>query len=44
MKLFLDCVPCMLRQALEASRIVTDDIEIQDKVVEETMKILLNYK
>ena len=44
MKLFLDCVPCMLRQALEASRIVTDDIEIQDKVVEETMKILWNYK
>lgn len=44
MRLFLDCVPCMLRQALEASRIVTDDIEIQDKVVEETMKILLNYK
>lgn len=44
MKLFLDCVPCLLRQALEASRIVTDDIEIQDKVVEETMKMLLNYK
>jgi uncharacterized protein with ATP-grasp and redox domains len=34
----------MLRQALEASRIVTDDIEIQDEVVEETLKILSNYK
>ena len=44
MELLLDCVPCMLRQALEASRIATDDLEIQDKVVEETMKILLNYK
>lgn len=44
MELFLDCVPCMLRQALEASRIVTDDIEKQEKIIEEAIKILLRYK
>lgn len=44
MELFLDCVPCLLKQALEASRMVTDDIQKQENVIEETMKILLKYK
>lgn len=44
MEILIDCVPCMLRQALEAAKIVTDDIEIHNKVVEEAMKILMNYK
>lgn len=44
MEIMIDCVPCMLRQALEAAKIVTDDIEIHNKVVEEAMKILMNYK
>jgi uncharacterized protein with ATP-grasp and redox domains len=44
MEIMIDCVPCMLWQALEAAKIVTDDIEIHNKVVEEAMKILMNYK
>ena len=44
MEVLLDCIPCMLRQALEASRLATDDIQKQDSIMDKTMKILLNYK
>lgn len=44
MKMFLDCVPCTLRQALEAGRMVTDNTEMQEKIVEESIKILSGYK
>jgi damage-control phosphatase, subfamily I len=43
MEITLDCIPCMLKQALEASRMVTDDIEQQDKIIEEVLSVLLNY-
>jgi len=44
MKIQLDCVPCFLRQALEASRWVTDDINIQEKIINDALNILKNYK
>lgn len=44
MELLIDCVPCMLRQALEASRMVTEDIKEQEEIVEEALKVLLEYK
>lgn len=44
MKIFLDCLPCMLKQVLEASRMTTDDIQMQDQIMNEAIKTLQNYK
>lgn len=33
MKAYYDCVPCMIRQALEAVRLVTDDVEVHERVM-----------
>lgn len=47
MKIYLDCMPCFLRQVLEASRIATDDVELQKKILIEGAKIVTqvdNYK
>ena len=44
MKLQLDCLPCFLRQVLEASRMVTKKTEIQEKIIEEAIKILRDFK
>jgi len=44
MEIFIDCLPCMLRQVLEASRMVTDKIEVQEKIMEESIRILSEYK
>lgn len=44
MKLFLDCLPCLLRQVLEVSRRITDNIETQEKILIDSIKIISNYK
>jgi uncharacterized protein with ATP-grasp and redox domains len=44
MKIFLDCLPCILRQVLEASRLVTDKSDLQAIIMEESIKILSDYK
>lgn len=44
MEIFLDCLPCVLKQVLEASRMATDKPEIQAKIMEEALGILANYK
>jgi uncharacterized protein with ATP-grasp and redox domains len=44
MKMQLDCMPCFLRQALEASRIVTDDLRLQTEVLKEALKIIGNFE
>ncbi|MDY0340530.1 MAG: ARMT1-like domain-containing protein [Coriobacteriia bacterium] len=36
----LDCVPCLLRQALEATRMATDDPTIQDSVMRALLLLL----
>ena len=33
MKIYLDCIPCFIRQALEAARHATDDIRIHEQAV-----------
>lgn len=33
MKAYFDCIPCMIRQALEAVRLVTDDSSIHEQVM-----------
>ncbi|HHU12840.1 MAG TPA: DUF89 family protein [Clostridiaceae bacterium] len=44
METFLDCLPCVLGQVLEASRMATDDAEIQAKIMEKAVAILADYK
>ncbi|MFA9465722.1 MAG: DUF89 domain-containing protein [Velocimicrobium sp.] len=44
MELFFDCLPCMLKQALEAARKTTNDVQIHDKIVYETINLMTNYK
>lgn len=44
MEIFLDCLPCVLRQVLEASRMATDEPEIQAKIMEKSVMILADYK
>jgi len=44
MKSNLDCISCFLRQALEASRMATDDEEVQREVLDEVMDILRNLE
>lgn len=40
MKVYLDCIPCFLRQALEASRMATRDEEVQLEVLRKINKEL----
>ena len=39
MKTFLDCVPCFVRQALDSARLATDDEQIHEQVVRETLRL-----
>ena len=42
MKSHLDCIPCFIKQSLEAARLATDDIVIHEKVLKQVMKHLQN--
>ncbi len=33
MKVFLDCIPCFLKQALEAARLATSEVEVQQQAL-----------
>jgi uncharacterized protein with ATP-grasp and redox domains len=37
MKIFIDCIPCFIRQALEAARLATGDEQIHEQVVREVL-------
>jgi len=37
MQIFLDCIPCFIRQALDAARLSTDDKQIHEKVVRDVI-------
>lgn len=39
MKIFLDCIPCFVRQALDSARLATDDEEIHEQVVREVLRL-----
>lgn len=43
MELFLDCLPCLLRQSLEAARLVTDDEGVQASILEESLATLTKH-
>jgi len=40
MKTYLECIPCFIKQSLEAARMATDDEDIHEKVLKEVMKHL----
>jgi len=39
MRIYLDCIPCFIRQALDAARLVTDDEKIHEQVVREVLSL-----
>ena len=41
MKIHLDCIPCFQRQALQASRFVTDDEGMQEGILREVVEVLM---
>ena len=44
MEVFLDCLPCVLRQVLEASRLATDRFEVQEAIMQEATALLTEYR
>lgn len=44
MEIILDCLPCMLKQVLEASRMATEDTAVQEKILIEATGIISDYK
>lgn len=44
MKIFLDCLPCMLRQVLEAAYMATADEAIHEQIMGDAIDTLVNYK
>ncbi len=41
MRTYLECIPCFVRQALDASRMVTSDPAIHERVVRETLRLVV---
>jgi len=39
MRIFLDCIPCFVRQALDSARLATDDEQIHERVVREVLRL-----
>ncbi len=44
MKIFLDCLPCMLRQVLEGAQMATGDEQLQKTIMDKALKILSSYE
>jgi len=42
MKARLECIPCLLKQSLNATKVVTDDPVVQEKVLRSVMRTLLD--
>lgn len=38
MKIAYECLPCLVRQSIEAARMVTDDITMQQNIIKNTLK------
>jgi len=43
MRLYLECIPCYLRQAIEAIRMVSDDKDLHEKVLRESIKAAASF-
>ncbi len=44
MKIFPDCLLCMLRQVVEASRMAAEEHEVHEKIMDDSLKIISEYK
>jgi len=44
MQLFLECLPCLLRQVLEAARMATSDVDVQSDIMDEAVRLLAGYR
>lgn len=44
MQLFLDCLPCLLRQVLEAARMGSPDEATQGRIMDEAMVTLTRHR
>jgi len=42
MRIFLDCIPCFVRQALDSARLVTDDERLHEQVVREVLRMAVD--
>lgn len=40
MNIYLDCVPCFLRQALDSVRFVTDDSAVREQILRSTLRLV----
>ncbi|MDO5310144.1 MAG: ARMT1-like domain-containing protein [Planctomycetia bacterium] len=43
MRASLDCLVCLLRQSLEASRYATEDVELHEQIAERVLRLILEY-
>lgn len=43
MDIFLDCLPCFLRQVLDASRMATGCIELQEAIMKDAIALISDY-
>ena len=39
MKTYFDCIPCFIRQALDAARLVTDDQKVHEQVLRAVLSL-----
>ena len=44
MQLFLDCLPCLMRQVLEAARIASTDEATQEIIMDEALVVLAQHR
>lgn len=44
MKIFSDCLPCMLRQVLEAAHMATDDPILHERIMDAAIEILAKHR
>lgn len=44
MEIQLDCLPCFLRQVLDASRMATDQIDVQRSIIKDTAELIARYE
>jgi uncharacterized protein with ATP-grasp and redox domains len=42
MRTYFDCIPCFVRQALDAARLATNDEQIHEKVVREVLRLAVD--
>jgi len=40
MKTYFDCIPCFIRQALDATRMVTDDPVVQERILRDVLRLV----